>query len=117
MLSGPAQGGEEREKSSVIASPAIVMSSAIFSGASVTPSLSRKSSKLSRRRAWRAMLSRISASARRENAAKAVGDRVVAVFVEQLGEPPLAELERVELAVEIAVIGARRAGCWRRGCR
>ena len=29
MLSGPAQGGEEREKSSVIASPAMVRSSAM----------------------------------------------------------------------------------------
>ena len=44
IFTGPAQAGEQREKSSVIVSPAIVTSSAIFSGSSLMPSLSRKSS-------------------------------------------------------------------------
>lgn len=45
MLIGPCAGGEEREKSSFIASPAMVRSSAMVSVSSVMPSLSSMSSK------------------------------------------------------------------------
>ena len=84
MLSGPAQGGEQREKSSVIASPAIVRSSAILSGSSMMPSLSRKSSK--RVGAVRQLrdVARASAPRRGRAAAPMRGrDGRVAVFVEQ----------------------------------
>jgi hypothetical protein len=40
----PSQGGDEREKSSRIVSPEMTRSSAMLSGTSVMPSLSRKSS-------------------------------------------------------------------------
>ena len=44
MFTGPAQAGDEREKSSVRRSPATVRSSATLSGSSTTPSLSSQSS-------------------------------------------------------------------------
>ena len=55
------------------------------------------------------MLARISVSARALSAAKRGRDRVVAIVVEQCLQAALAEIERVELAVEIAPVRLRHA--------
>ena len=54
-----------------------------------------------------AILARISASARAVSASSAAANSVVAVFVEQRMQAPLAELERIELAVEVAPVRLR----------
>ena len=87
----------------------MVRSSAMRSGLSMTPSLSRKSSKEYVPSGSAAMLPRISSSARAESAVERGSNGVVAVFVEQRVQAALAEIERVDLAVQIAPIGLRHA--------
>ena len=53
------------------------------------------------------MLARISASARRVNALERRRDDSLAIVVEQRRQPPLAEIERVQLTDEVAVVGLR----------
>ena len=56
------------------------------------------------------MAARIIASARSREGVEGVRDGRIAILIEQLGQAPLAEIQRVELAVEIAVVRHRHAG-------
>ena len=58
---------------------------------------------------------RISASARSEKASRRCATRRRAVFVEQRVEPALAEIERVELAVEVAPVRHAAGANWQPG--
>ena len=85
MLTGPAQAGEEREKSITMRSPSMVRSSAIFSGSSTMPSLSRKSSAETVARGQLGDLGPHQAAPRGcLQLHQGLGDGGVAIFVQQL---------------------------------
>ena len=109
MLSGPSQGGAEREKSSVMRSPAMVRSSAMRSGSigdAVVVEEVVAGIGAVRQRGDVGAHQRFGACGQRRERGR---DGLVAVFVEQRVQAALAEIERVELAVEIAPVRLRHA--------